>query len=87
MFNKPAEASSNNNKAESKSIAEYYWYKLELEKEKGIERKLFKSKGQLNGDVLEYQYNCCALFNSKSSGLLIHFCKDYIKIQSKYQNA
>jgi len=52
-----------------------------LQEEDGKVSKMFKSNGNLNGDVLEHKIGCCITFTSKRAGLVMEWCKNSLRFQ------
>lgn len=57
------------------SGTEHYWYKIEKNKNNKKVKKIFKSFGSPNGDVLESEPGCCAVFTSTRSQMIIEWCQ------------
>lgn len=52
---------------------------MEVDVATGVSTKYFKTYGKRDGDILTQKVNCCGVFTSKLSGLVVTICKSAMK--------
>lgn len=79
----PKEIKKDDSVKAKKQTFDFYWFKMEIEKDNGIIRKLYKTQGELNGDYLEQKYDCCSILHTDQGLMIVTICPKTMKVENK----